>query len=62
MPWELKGLDKGTWMLGTDGPGEVVNGAYLNINRCLECGHNLSRGLEEREESTVLSHFHACVL
>jgi hypothetical protein len=34
MPWELKGLGKGTWMLGADGTGEVVSGAYLNINRC----------------------------
>lgn len=32
MLWELKGLGKGTWMLGTDGMGEVVNSAYLNID------------------------------
>lgn len=32
MPWELKGLGKGTWMPGTDGMGEVAFGAYLNID------------------------------
>lgn len=33
MRWRLSGLGEGTWVLGTDGTGEVVNGAYLNRNR-----------------------------